>query len=184
MVNEKLKSLNENYINQSWQPTVDDYREIAPGEDLMNYSFNYSRMVDGKVTIITGASDGMGFKMAELYAQHGAKVIMITSVGENEGERVVDAEGQGVVVPDVPIPGVSFAQIGLRHPVAAVPAQRMDRNEVAEGEEAFHRPRTRALRFDDGEIDLLTYEHKHTCPSCKDECDNDIIEYRFITSLI
>ena len=77
MVNEKLKSLNENYINQSWQPTVDDYREIAPGEDLMNYSFNYSRMVDGKVTIITGASDGMGFKMAELYAQHGAKVIMI-----------------------------------------------------------------------------------------------------------
>ena len=43
MVNEKLKSLNENYINQSWQPTVDDYREIAPGEDLMNYSFNYSR---------------------------------------------------------------------------------------------------------------------------------------------
>jgi NAD(P)-dependent dehydrogenase (short-subunit alcohol dehydrogenase family) len=43
----------------------------------MNYSFNYSRMVDGKVTIITGASDGMGFKMAELYAQHGAKVIMI-----------------------------------------------------------------------------------------------------------
>ena len=77
MVNEKLKSLNENYINQSWQPTVDDYREIAPGEDLMNYSFNYSRMVDGKVTIITGASDGMGFKMAALYAQHGAKVIMI-----------------------------------------------------------------------------------------------------------
>ena len=77
MINEKLKSLNEKYINQSWQPTVDDYREIAPGEDLMNYSFNYSRMVDGKVAIITGASDGMGFKMAELYAQHGAKVIMI-----------------------------------------------------------------------------------------------------------
>lgn len=76
MINEKLKSLNENYINQSWQPTVDDYKAIAPEEDLMNYSFNYSRMVDGKVTLITGASDGMGFKMAELYAQHGAKVIM------------------------------------------------------------------------------------------------------------
>lgn len=77
MINEKLKSLNENYINQSWQPTVDDYKAIAPEEDKMNYSFNYARMVDGKVTIITGASDGMGFKMAELYAQHGAKVIMI-----------------------------------------------------------------------------------------------------------
>lgn len=82
MINEKLKSLNENYINQSWQPTVADYKEIAPEEDLINYSFNYSRMVDGKVTIITGASDGMGFKMAELYAQHGAKVIMIARRAE------------------------------------------------------------------------------------------------------
>ena len=82
MINEKLKSLNENYINQSWQPTVADYKEIAPEEDLINYSFNYSRMVDGKVTNITGASDGMGFKMAELYAQHGAKVIMIARRAE------------------------------------------------------------------------------------------------------
>ena len=82
MINEKLKSLNENYINQSWQPTVADYKEIAPEEDVINYSFNYSRMVDGKVTIITGASDGMGFKMAELYAQHGAKVIMIARRAE------------------------------------------------------------------------------------------------------
>ncbi len=77
MVNERLKNLNEKFINQSWQPTSDDYRAIAPQEDEMNYTFNYSRMVDGKVTLITGASDGMGFKMAEVYAQHGAKVIMI-----------------------------------------------------------------------------------------------------------
>lgn len=76
MVNEKLKNLNENYINQSWQPTSDDYREITPEEDKLNFKINYARLVDGKVSLITGASDGMGYKMAELYAQHGAKVIM------------------------------------------------------------------------------------------------------------
>ena len=76
MINKRLENLNEDVINQSWQPTVDDYKAIAPEEDQLNYSFNYSRMVDGKFSLITGASEGMGFKMAEVYAQHGAKVIM------------------------------------------------------------------------------------------------------------
>jgi|GEM_PF-671330 len=82
MINERLKKLDEKHINQSWQPTVDDYRAIAPEEDKMNYSFNYARMVDGKIALITGASDGMGYKMAELYAQHGAKVIMVARRAE------------------------------------------------------------------------------------------------------
>ena len=52
MINERLKNLNEKHINQSWQPTADDYRAIAPQEDELNYKFNYSRMVDGEVTLI------------------------------------------------------------------------------------------------------------------------------------
>ncbi len=77
MVNERLKNLNEKHINQSWQPTSDDYRAIAPQEEAWNLTFNYSKVVDGKVALITGASYGMGAKMAELYAQHGAKTIMV-----------------------------------------------------------------------------------------------------------
>lgn len=93
MINERLKNLNEKHINQSWQPTADDYRAIAPQEDELNYKFNYSRMVDGEVTLITGASDGMGFKMAEVYAQHGAKVIMVARRAqklENAAQKIRD----------------------------------------------------------------------------------------------
>ena len=35
-----------------------------------------AKMLDGKVAIISGASYGMGFTMAELFAKEGAKVVM------------------------------------------------------------------------------------------------------------
>ena len=76
MVNEKLKRLNDDNINLSWQPTPDDYRAIAPEEEQLNFKINYAKLLDGKVCLVTGASDGMGYKMAEVYAQHGARLIM------------------------------------------------------------------------------------------------------------
>jgi len=35
-----------------------------------------AKMLDGKVAIVSGASYGMGFSMAELFAKEGAKVVM------------------------------------------------------------------------------------------------------------
>ena len=76
MVTERMKSLNEEYINQSWQPKPDDYRAVAPEEEQLNFKINYAKLLDGKVCLVTGASDGMGYKMAEVYAQHGARLII------------------------------------------------------------------------------------------------------------
>lgn len=68
-----LMKLDENYINQNYQPTAEELQE-----ELKNHtaSINYARMLDGKVAIITGASYGMGYDMARLYAQHGARLIV------------------------------------------------------------------------------------------------------------
>lgn len=76
MNSEKFLRLDEHCINQSWQPVPADYAEAAKEEEAAQFNFNYSRMVDGKVCLITGASDGMGFTMAQLYARHGARLII------------------------------------------------------------------------------------------------------------
>ena len=37
---------------------------------------DFSRMLDGKVVVLTGGSYGMGKKMAEVMAEHGAKLFI------------------------------------------------------------------------------------------------------------
>ena len=46
------------------------------------------KMLDGKVAIISGASYGMGYTMAELFAKEGAKVVM-TARGKEKLEAAV-----------------------------------------------------------------------------------------------
>ena len=48
--------------------------------------------LDGKVAIITGASQGMGASHAEVMARHGAKVIL-TDVNAKDGQAVADSIG-------------------------------------------------------------------------------------------
>ena len=48
-----------------------------------------SKMLDGKVAIITGASYGMGQTMAELFAEEGAKVVL-TARKQEELDKVVE----------------------------------------------------------------------------------------------
>lgn len=74
MNSDSFKKLDENNINISWQPTADDYEKAVAADD--NIDINFSRILQDKVCVITGASDGMGYAMAKLYAQHGAKLIM------------------------------------------------------------------------------------------------------------
>ena len=100
MVNEKLMNLNENHVNQSWQPNADHYREIDPIENNINIGMNYARLLDGKVCLITGASYGMGYKMAEVYAQHGAKLII---TARNLDKLEAAAEKIKKIVPDAEI---------------------------------------------------------------------------------
>ncbi len=53
------------------------------------------KMLEGKVAIISGASYGMGFTMAELFAREGAKVVM-TARGADQLQAAVDQlRGQG-----------------------------------------------------------------------------------------
>ena len=47
-----------------------------------------AKMLDGKVSIISGASYGMGFSMAELFAREGAKVVM-TARGKDKLDAAV-----------------------------------------------------------------------------------------------
>lgn len=45
-------------------------------------------MLEGKVAIVSGASYGMGFSMAELFAKEGAKVVM-TARGRDKLDAAV-----------------------------------------------------------------------------------------------
>ena len=45
------------------------------------------KMLDGKVAIVSGASYGMGFSMAQLFAKEGAKVVM-TARGKESWMRL------------------------------------------------------------------------------------------------
>ena len=51
---------------------------------------NYSKMLDGQVAIITGTSSGIGRATAQLFAQHGAKVV-VTDVNEAGGKKTVES---------------------------------------------------------------------------------------------
>ena len=47
-----------------------------------------AKMLNGKVAIVSGASYGMGFSMAELFAKEGAKVVM-TARGRDKLDAAV-----------------------------------------------------------------------------------------------
>lgn len=83
----KFQRLDENKINISWQPTADMYAEAAP--DAGKVEINYAKMLDGKVCVITGGSEGIGYAIAQLYAQHGAKLI-ITARGESKLQKACE----------------------------------------------------------------------------------------------
>lgn len=49
---------------------------------------DFSRMLDGKVVVLTGGSYGMGKKMAEVMAEHGAK-LFITARGQEKLDAAI-----------------------------------------------------------------------------------------------
>lgn len=60
-----------------------------------------AKMLEGKVAIISGASYGMGFSMAEVFAREGAKVIMTARGQEKLGAAVKALRDKGYEVTGV-----------------------------------------------------------------------------------
>ena len=60
-----------------------------------------AKMLDGKVAIVSGASYGMGFSMAELFAKEGAKVVMTARGKEKLDVAVQHIRDQGYDVTGV-----------------------------------------------------------------------------------
>jgi len=94
--------LDENYINIGRQPGSDEYAAVAADEDI---KLNYSRLLDGRVCIVTGSSYGMGFSMAKLYAQHGARLIMTARNEEKLNKAADDIRKE---IPDADILTMAF----------------------------------------------------------------------------
>ena len=59
------------------------------------------KMLEGKVAIVSGASYGMGYSMAELFAKEGAKVVMTARGQEKLDEAVQAIRAQGYDVTGV-----------------------------------------------------------------------------------
>ena len=59
------------------------------------------QMLAGKVAIISGASYGMGYTMAELFAKEGAKVVMTARGKEKLDAAVTELKKQGFDVTGV-----------------------------------------------------------------------------------
>ena len=58
-----------------------------------------AKMLDGKVAIVSGASYGMGYSMAELFAKEGARVVMTARGKEKLDAAVKSIRDQGSQVP-------------------------------------------------------------------------------------
>ena len=59
------------------------------------------KMLEGKVAIVSGASYGMGFSMAELFAKEGAKVVMTARGREKLDAAVNELKAKGLEVTGV-----------------------------------------------------------------------------------
>ena len=60
---------------------------------------NWSRLLDGRVAVVTGGGDGIGGAIARLFAQHGA-CVEIAEIDSERAERTtaeIAASGQGRV---------------------------------------------------------------------------------------
>ena len=60
-----------------------------------------AKMLEGKVAIVSGASYGMGFSMAELFAEEGARVVMTARGQEKLDAAVKQIRDQGLEVTGV-----------------------------------------------------------------------------------
>ena len=60
-----------------------------------------AKMLENKVAIISGASYGMGFSMAELFAREGAKVVMTA-----RGQEKLDAAVKQIREQELEVTGV------------------------------------------------------------------------------
>src|ERR1700679_2503705 len=51
---------------------------------------DWTRLIDGKIALITGAASGIGRATAQLFGQHGAKVVVIDRT-EEAGQKTVES---------------------------------------------------------------------------------------------
>ena len=58
-----------------------------------------AEMLDGNAAMVSGASDGMGYAMAELVAKEGARVVMTARGKEKLDAAVKSIRDQGSQVP-------------------------------------------------------------------------------------
>src|SRR5439155_18257393 len=58
---------------------------------------NWSRLLEGKVAVVTGGGDGIGGAISRLFAEHGAQVEIAEIDAERAERKVAEIEGAGGV---------------------------------------------------------------------------------------
>jgi NAD(P)-dependent dehydrogenase (short-subunit alcohol dehydrogenase family) len=91
-----------------------------------------SRLLDGRIAVVLGASSGIGWAIAERFAEHGAKVVVAARRLENLEKLAARIDG----VP-VRCDGSDFDQLGS---LAATTLERFGRIDVAVNSAGLNRP--------------------------------------------
>ena len=84
-----------------------------------------AKMLDGKVAIVSGASYGMGYTMAELFAKEGAKVVMTARGQEKLDNAVQRIRDQGCDVTGVVADNKNLGDLDIVINNAAIGEQKM-----------------------------------------------------------